>query len=151
MKSRFLVLMWAFLLSFVASQAQQVGFYVDEGFKIQQGGQATLSIGLQNDIDICGVQMHLYLPEGITIAEELNEDEEMAPAIYMSNRKKSQHVLYIHPTADGATQIVIGGTQAFRNNTGEILSIKLNVDPSVALGSYNIFHILPSRPQSHVY
>ena len=139
MKSRFLVLMWAFLLSFVASQAQQVGFYVDEGFKIQQGGQATLSIGLQNDIDICGVQMHLYLPEGITIAEELNDDEEMAPAIYMSNRKKSQHVLYIHPTADGATQIVIGGTQAFRNNTGEILSIKLNVDPSVALGSYNIY------------
>ena len=131
--------MWAFLLSFVASQAQQVGFYVDEGFKIQQGGQATLSIGLQNDIDICGVQMHLYLPEGITIAEELNDDEEMAPAIYMSNRKKSQHVLYIYPTADGATQIVIGGTQAFRNNTGEILSIKLNVDPSVALGSYNIY------------
>ena len=131
--------MWAFLLSFVASQAQQVGFYVDEGFKIQQGGQATLSIGLQNDIDICGVQMHLYLPEGITIAEELNDDEEMAPAIYMSNRKKSQHVLYIHPTADGATQIVIAGTQAFRNNTGEILSIKLNVDPSVALGSYNIY------------
>ena len=131
--------MWAFLLSFVASQAQQVGFYVDEGFKIQQGGQATLSIGLQNDIDICGVQMHLYLPEGITIAEELNEDEEMAPAIYMSNRKKSQHVLYIYPTADGATQIVIAGTQAFRNNTGEILSIKLNVDPSVALGSYNIY------------
>ena len=139
MKSRFLVLMWAFLLSFVASQAQQVGFYVDEGFKIQQGGQATLSIGLQNDIDICGVQMHLYLPEGITIAEELNDDEEMAPAIYMSNRKKSQHVLYIHPTADGATQIVIAGTQAFRNNTGEILSIKLNVDPSVDLGSYNIY------------
>ena len=139
MKSRFLVLMWAFLLSFVASQAQQVGFYVDEGFKIQQGGQATLSIGLQNDIDICGVQMHLYLPEGITIAEELNDDEEMAPAIYMSNRKKSQHVLYIYPTADGATQIVIAGTQAFRNNTGEILSIKLNVDPSVALGSYNIY------------
>ena len=131
--------MWAFLLSFVASQAQQVGFYVDEGFKIQQGGQATLSIGLQNDIDICGVQMHLYLPEGITIAEELNDDEEMAPAIYMSNRKKSQHVLYIRPTADGATQIVIAGTQAFRNNTGEILSIKLNVDPSVALGSYNIY------------
>ena len=131
--------MWAFLLSFVASQAQQVGFYVDEGFKIQQGGQATLSIGLQNDIDICGVQMHLYLPEGITIAEELNDDEEMAPAIYMSNRKKSQHVLYIYPTADGATQIVIGGTQAFRNNTGEILSIKLNVDPSVDLGSYNIY------------
>ena len=139
MKSRFLVLMWAFLLSFVASQAQQVGFYVDEGFKIQQGGQATLSIGLQNDIDICGVQMHLYLPEGITIAEELNDDEEMAPAIYMSNRKKSQHVLYIYPTADGATQIVIAGTQAFRNNTGEILSIKLNVDPSVDLGSYNIY------------
>ena len=139
MKSRFLVLMWAFLLSFVASQAQQVGFYVDEGFKIQQGGQATLSIGLQNDIDICGVQMHLYLPEGITIAEELNDDEEMAPAIYMSNRKKSQHVLYLNPTADGATQIVIAGTQAFRNNTGEILSIKLNVDPSVALGSYNIY------------
>ncbi|MCI6295269.1 MAG: InlB B-repeat-containing protein [Bacteroidales bacterium] len=131
--------MWAFLLSFVASQAQQVGFYVDEGFKIQQGGQATLSIGLQNDIDICGVQMHLYLPEGITIAEELNDDEEMAPAIYMSNRKKSQHVLYLNPTADGATQIVIAGTQAFRNNTGEILSIKLNVDPSVALGSYNIY------------
>ena len=131
--------MWAFLLSFVASQAQQVGFYVDEGFKIQQGGQATLSIGLQNDIDICGVQMHLYLPEGITIAEELNDDEEMAPAIYMSNRKKSQHVLYIKPTADGATQIVIAGEQAFRNNTGEILSIKLNVDPSVALGSYNIY------------
>ena len=139
MKSRLFVLTWAFLLSFVASWAQQVGFYVDDGFKIQQGGQATLSIGLQNDIDICGVQMHLYLPEGITIAEELNEDEEMAPAIYMSNRKKSQHVLYIYPTADGATQIVIAGTQAFRNNTGEILSIKLNVDPSVALGSYNIY------------
>ena len=139
MKSRLFVLTWAFLLSFVASWAQQVGFYVDDGFKIQQGGQATLSIGLQNDIDICGVQMHLYLPEGITIAEELNEDEEMAPAIYMSNRKKRQHVLYIYPTADGATQIVIAGTQAFRNNTGEILSIKLNVDPSVALGSYNIY------------
>ena len=138
MKSRLFVLTWAFLLSFVASWAQQVGFYVDDGFKIQQGGQATLSIGLQNDIDICGVQMHLYLPDGITIAEELNEDEEMAPAVYMSNRKKSQHVLYIYPTADGATQIVIAGVQAFRNNTGEILSIKLNVDPSVALGSYNI-------------
>lgn len=58
------------LLSAIAGLAQQAECYVADGFKIQQGKEATLSISLRNTIGICGLQMRIYLPEGIAIAEQ---------------------------------------------------------------------------------
>lgn len=98
--------------------------------------QVYLSICMDNVVDITSFQFDLYLPEGITIAK----DEDDFHIIELSERATSRHTYESGDMADGAVRVICYSTKntVFSGNTGEVLSIPVNVSSDLADGEYEI-------------
>jgi hypothetical protein len=135
------------------SETPQSGSYFSVApLTLKPGATGTLSIEMNNEVDICSFQMNLRLPEGLSVVKEYNEDDEYVDAIYLSERKKSSHELTVKQTADGGYFLMAYSLQnaTFRNSSGSIVQIKVKADEQMTEGTYvvviaNALMVAPSE------
>lgn len=123
----------------VIAEEYEATFYANP-VTVAAGETATVTVSMKNNFEVTALAFWIDLPKGLSIAEEMNEDDEMAPVVILSSRKKSDHMLFFNETVSGGMQIscLSGGLKTFRDNDGEIMTIKLKADKDVELGEYNI-------------
>ena len=101
-----------------------------------KNAQVTLPIALKNKHAITGLQIDLYLPEGITVATDnrgkmlITTTNRMEDGYTITGNQMSGFVRILGYSADG---------DAFTGNDGDILNVTLNVGSSISDGDYNIF------------
>lgn len=98
------------------------------------------NIDMVNDRDICAFEFKIKFPEGISIVEAYNEDDEWAPSIQLTDRKKSSHQINFRKKDDGSYRVVVVSMQnaTFKGNSGAVVAIKVKTDPDLKEGSYGV-------------
>ena len=102
-----------------------------------KGTQVVLPIQLNNTSSITALQMDLYLPVGVNIAKD-GQNEEM---IELGNRTTYKaHGLAYNQQQDGAMRITCSSNSsaAFSGSSGVIINVTLDVTSSVATGDNTI-------------
>ena len=138
---KLLTLLMAVLFCTSIHAAADTYFYVDKEVKAKPGEIVTFALAMKNVKNILGFQLWLTLPNGITVNQRLNEDEELEFDTDLTARKKAKHVLDLDVTYTGALQMIgepTDGRSYFKGNDGDILTVNLKVDPNIQPGQYNI-------------
>ena len=101
------------------------------------GSELVIPVGMKNDEEITAAQFDLYLPDGITIAT--NEDEEYMITL-ADDRKTSSHTVSAKKQEDGAIRIIAYSTsnKPFKGNDGVLLNITTKVSDAMAVGEYKL-------------
>lgn len=104
------------------------------------GAEGICNIDMVNDRDICAFEFKIKFPEGISIVEAYNEDDEWAPSIQLTDRKKSSHQINFRKKDDGSYRVVVVSMQnaTFKGNSGAVVAIKVKADPELKEGSYGV-------------
>ena len=115
------------------SDAENV-IYV-ENISGSKNSQVELSVRMRNASDIRGFQFDLYLPEGITIANN-------AKASLSSDRLAAgdAHTLMVNEVSDGAVRFLCSSMndESFAGGDGEIATLTVNIADNVANGEYDV-------------
>ena len=100
------------------------------------GKQIVLPIEMNNTANITAFQFDLYLPDGVTIAK----DEDNEYIIDLSDRATKSHSISFSQQADGAMRLICTSmsSTAFKGNSGSIVNITLDVAPEMSKGDYII-------------
>lgn len=130
----------AVLYSFTTLAADYEATLYAEPVTITTENTAMMAISMKNSFDVSAFAFWVELPEGVSIAEELNEDNEMTPMVLLSSRKKYDHMLFFNQTVTGGRQIAClsGDLKTFRDYDGELIYITLKADKNMEPGNYNI-------------
>jgi hypothetical protein len=139
-KIRTLLVIAAALISGNA-MAQRIA--ATEEVKIKAGGTADVEFSIvESEEKVALAEFSLFLPEGITIAQEYDEDEEEYFMLYEANSsmlrtgKTAPHSILITPKTDGSGAIYVlvknEEGKEFKANTGVYLKITLQADESYA-------------------
>ena len=115
------------------SDAENV-IYV-ENVSGSKNSQVELSVRMRNASDIRGFLFDLYLPEGVTIANN-------AKASLSSDRLAAgdAHTLMVNEVSDGAVRFLCSSMndESFAVGDGEIATLTVNIADNVANGEYDV-------------
>ena len=115
------------------SDAENV-IYV-ENVSGSKDSQVELSVRMRNASNIRGFQFDLYLPEGVTIANN-------AKASLSSDRLAAgdAHTLMVNEVSDGAVRFLCSSMndESFAGGDGEIATLTVNIADNVANGEYDV-------------
>ena len=115
------------------SDAENV-IYV-ENVSGSKNSQVELSVRMRNASDIRGFQFDLYLPEGVTMANN-------AKASLSSDRLAAgdAHMLMADEMSDGAVRFLCSSMndENFAGGDGEIATLTVNIADNVAVGDYDV-------------
>ncbi len=115
------------------SDAENV-IYV-ENVSGSKNSQVELSVRMRNASDIRGFQFDLYLPEGVTMANN-------AKASLSSDRLAAGdvHTLMVDEVSDGAVRFLCSSMndESFAGGDGEIATLTVNIADNVANGDYDV-------------
>lgn len=133
MKSKaILSLLLVCLISFGAQAANFEGRLFVKDATIAPGGTATLSVQLENNIDIRGFNFSFVLPEGITVKDNaLNEDRSPAGAGIVGELTRKEDGSYFWPLA-------FFNNISFSGTSGEIATLTIEAESTVADGNYSV-------------
>ena len=100
-----------------------------------KNSQVELSVRMKNASDIRGFQFDLYLPEGVTMANN-------AKASLSSDRLAAgdAHTLMVNEVSDGAVRFLCSSMndENFAGGDGEIATLTVNIADNVANGDYDV-------------
>ncbi len=106
-----------------------------EPTEVISGNQAVLSVKMKNDVAIQTIQFDLYLPEGVTVVT--NEDNELITA--SKERINKFNYFDSEMRANGALRLLVQATTTnVPAGDGEICRVTVNVPESMAEGDYPI-------------
>ena len=115
------------------SDAENV-IYV-ENVSGSKNSQIELSVRMRNASDIRGFQFDLYLPEGVSMANN-------AKASLSSDRLAAgdAHTLMVNEVSDGAVRFLCSSMndENFAGGDGEIATLTVNIADNVANGDYDV-------------
>lgn len=100
------------------------------------GTQVEYPVYLKNTKDFCGFQGDLFFPEGITpVLDEYGD-----PQLTKSSRLHAKATLEGAVQADGSLRLLCYSTKnyAINEENGEICTVLVNIDSSVADGNYDV-------------
>ena len=123
------------MIAFGAQADDFTGSLYIEDATIIPGGTVTLSVQMESNLDICGFQFKVKLPEGISYvnwdisAERLPEGTTPEDAIIKGQKFENQ-VLLCTATYDE--------TVPFLGNSGEIAKITIVADAAISEGTYTV-------------
>ena len=115
---------------------------------LKAGSNQTISVALENNIDVTAFQFDIMLPNGITVNNYVNDDDETVPNIQLTSRKASSHSISCNKREDGRYTIVVLSmkNQAIKGTEGDVVAIDINV-PITMSGNYDVvlsnIHIVP--------
>ena len=100
------------------------------------GKQIVLPIDMNNVASIQAFQFDLYLPEGVTIAKD-GDNEYM---VELTSRAAKSHSISAQTRPDGAIRMVCTSMAgaSFKGNEGTIVNVTLSVAPDMTVGNYEI-------------
>lgn len=102
---------------------------------IPAGSQQTLSVCMKNSIEVQTLQFDLYLPDGLTLVA--NEDDELITA--SKERVAKFNYFQSAVQADGALRLLAQATTTnIAVGDGEIATVTVNVSSDMALGDYTV-------------
>ena len=105
---------------------------------VLHGSQVTIPVNMKNVDEISAVQFDLYLPKGITIAQ----DEDGYDMVEIAGRStiKKHNTIETSAQADGAIRVMCASSKnaTFDGNEGAILNITFNVADVMKRGTYDI-------------
>lgn len=111
-------------------------------------GSQKLTVAMNNNINVTAFQFDIRLPEGITVNDYIDEDDETVPDIRLTDRKRSNHSLSCNLRDDGTYSVLVMSmkNQAFSGESGDIVVFDVNV-PNTMIGDYQIWlgniHVVP--------
>ena len=102
--------------------------------EIRSGGNASISLELNNEDPIIMVEFFMQLPEGISIA--LDEDGYL-DATLNANRS-NRHSIEVEKNSDGLYHFLVYSSRnnSFKENEGELINIKVECEESMEGGTY---------------
>lgn len=115
---------------------------------LKAGSNQTISVALENNIEVTAFQFDIMLPNGISINNYDNEDEESVPNIQLTSRKASSHSISCNKREDGRYTIVVLSmkNQALIGTEGDVVTMNVSV-PITMSGNYDVtlsnIHIVP--------
>jgi hypothetical protein len=116
---------------------------------ILTGKTAPLSLSLANEDDIIMTEFYMQLPEGITI----EEDEDGYPKVTLNSERSNNHSLEVSRNSEGLYHFLVFSSRnyALKGHEGELFSMNLVCDESVAAGTYQatVKNILLSDPNKN--
>ena len=138
---KILLSMLAVMATFMTAGAQATDLsaltdavYV-EPLEAPAGSQQTLSVCMKNSIEVQTIQFDLYLPEGLTIVP--NEDEELMTASKARINKFNYFESSVQ--SDGALRLLAQATTTnIAVGDGEIATVMVSVPANRVLGDYSI-------------
>lgn len=110
-----------------------------ESLEGHSDSQIALPIQMKNSAAIRGFQFNLYLPEGVTIAQ--NAKGKLLASLSSGRRDEyDEHTLSVAKQEDGSFLFLCGSLSEdmFLGNDGEIATVTLNIDENVEDGDYPI-------------
>lgn len=116
---------------------------------LKAGSNQTISVALENNIEVTAFQFDIMLPNGININNYVNEDDETVPDIQLTSRKSNSHSISCNKREDGRYTIVVLSmkNQAFNGTEGDVVTIDVNVPITMSGGNYDVvlsnIHIVP--------
>ena len=99
---------------------------------VEAGKTADLKVTFESEVTIAGWQMFLYLPEGIEIAYDADEEEY---GIELSSLHHKKHSCEVTKASDGSMMLVMsGGTKTYEmsGKSGDLCSITLKAADTFA-------------------
>lgn len=116
---------------------------------LNAGGKGDLSVNLTNSEEVTAFQFDLRLPQGISIATTVNEDEETVLDVTLTDRKKSSHQVTCSQQDDGRYTVAVlsSKNQSLKNSEGAVVKIRITASGSLNSGTYTALleniHIVP--------
>ena len=110
--------------------------YVEKA-ETSAGSTVTLSLKMNNSIEVVGFQCDFYAPEGTEIAVDGDGFEEINLSTERTSSKRTDFFT-CGAQQDGAMRILASSTNLlpFLGNEGEVATIKLNISSDIADGDY---------------
>ena len=110
-----------------------------ERIEASSGSQIQLSVKMKNTVAVQGYQFDLYLPKGVTVA---NDEDGFAMAELSTDRTTVNKTNYFDtaPTSDGGFRVLCGSSKGytFSDNDGEVAIITLNISQDMEEGEHAI-------------
>ena len=103
---------------------------------IAPGGTATLSVQLENNIDVAGFQFDMKLPEGISYSSWGLSEERLPSGATTSDCAKSQS--FENQIFKCAMALSYGAGAAYTGTSGEVAIITIEADAAAAEGTYTV-------------
>lgn len=127
--------------------------YIDR-VEASAGQQILLSVKMKNTVAIQGYQFDIYLPNGVTVAED-EDGFALAELSYARTTKLKTNYFETSATSDGGLRVLCGSTKGytFSGNDGEVAIITLNISADINDGEHAIIlkNIKLSDPNSVAY
>ena len=103
------------------------------------GQQIQLSVKMKNTVGIQGYQFDIYLPNGVTVAED-EDGFALAELSYARTTKNKTDYFQSSTTSDGGLRVLCGSTKGytFSGNDGEVAIITLNIAQDINEGEHPI-------------
>ena len=105
-------------------------FYIED-FSIDSGATVDVSIMLDNDVtDFASFQADMYLPEGLELVRQYNEDDDEYYTFSLTTRARSRMAIGSAPQSDGAVRLMLTQTmgssmQTIKETSGALVTFKL--------------------------
>jgi len=148
---KILSLLLSSMVAFSAYAADFGGRLYIEDASIAPGETAVLSVKLDNDIEICGFQLQMMLPDGISYSGWKLSENRLPTGAKVHDQFTVQRF--------DAQKLIVAGVlnhgagAAFTQTRGEVALIVIQAAPNLPQGSYNIevSGIDVSDPMGHDY
>ena len=101
--------------------------------EIRSGGNASISLELNNEDPIIMVEFFMQLPEGISIS--VDEDGYLAT---LNSNRSNRHIIDVEKNSDGLYHFLVYSSRnnSFKENEGELINIKVECEESMEGGTY---------------
>ena len=107
------------------------------GITFQKGEQKDISIGLQNiEREYTAFQMDLKIPEGITVARNVDGE----PEIHLNANRAQDHTFSVVEVEPGTFRLLAYSmaNKPFKGNTGELVTVLVEPSLQASMGDYTI-------------
>ncbi len=130
-------LIFSGILAFSANAADFGGKLYLEDATIEPGETAVLSIQLENDIEVCGFQLQMILPAGISYNSWSINPDRLPAGASTSDMITMQRFESGKLTIAGVLNFGVG--TSFTQNSGELATVVIAASPDTPSGVYTVY------------
>ena len=111
--------------------------YIDD-FSIDSGATVDVSIMLDNDVDdFASFQADMYLPAGLELVQQYNEDDDEYFIFTLTTRARSRMAIGSSTQSDGAIRLMLSQTmgsslQTIKDNSGALVTFQVKASESAS-------------------
>ncbi len=129
------ILLTAMLLA-MASSMQAENKLTASNVTVVKGEPSDLIISMDNDIEVGAYDFHLYLPEGVVLVFDAEEEDYVYELSSRHNKKHQLTVLYDETDGSFMCGVADPSLHKLQGNSGEVLRLQLAATADAVFGVY---------------